>query len=266
MYRTVLIEHFPRKRLRLVCSDGYLFLRAWVDFDPDDATGETAPAKGAGRNAARRRQRPPRAWAPEARTQAAEEEVAQVEEENPDTNPTLQLETRAPDRDQGQLEGIAVPLFFIDFPEHETVALSTLDSGFPDWRKLIPNVSECTDVETVMLGTEQLGRIAKVGKLYAKSPARWHSTALTRPSALRSDRSSACSRQLPQPPGMNRSTSTMIRSASIISKSTTAAMSDHDRTGVPELGAIEREREPGLTTFPFPSRKGWSRFVRSRLS
>ena len=39
-YRTVFIEHFKSKGLRLVCSDGYLFLRAWVGFDPDDATSE----------------------------------------------------------------------------------------------------------------------------------------------------------------------------------------------------------------------------------
>jgi hypothetical protein len=174
-YRTVLIEHFNRKGLRLVCSDGYLFLRAWVGFDPDDATAE-----------------PPLQKMPDetllivdndhrglgllkhVRKQLKKEWRFKSKEENPDTNPTLLLEGRAPDRDQGQLEGMAVPLFFIDFPEHETVALSTLDTGFPDWRKLIPNVSESTDVETVMLGTEQLGRIAKVGKLYAKSPARWH--------------------------------------------------------------------------------------------
>jgi hypothetical protein len=69
---------------------------------------------------------------------------------------------------------MTIPSLYIDYPEHEVVALATLETGFPDWRKLIPNVSESTDVETVMLGTEQLGRIAKVGRLYAKSPARWH--------------------------------------------------------------------------------------------
>jgi hypothetical protein len=95
-------------------------------------------------------------------------------ENNPDTNPTLRLETRAPDRDQGQLDGMAVPLFFVDFPEHETVALATLESNFPDWRKLVPNVAASVDVETIQLGAEQLGRIAKVGKLDAEAPTIWY--------------------------------------------------------------------------------------------
>jgi hypothetical protein len=174
-YRTILIEHFARKGLRLVCSDGYLFLRAWVGFDPDDATSQ-----------------PPLPKTPDetllavdsdhrglgllkhVRKQLKKEWRFKSKEERPDTNPTLRLETRTSDRPQGQLEGMTVPSLYIDYPDHEVVALATLETGFPDWRKLIPNVSESTDVETVMLGTEQLGRIAKVGKLYAKSPARWH--------------------------------------------------------------------------------------------
>lgn len=95
-------------------------------------------------------------------------------EENPDVNPTLALETRTADRPQGQLEGMTVPSLYIDYPEHETVALATLETGFPDWRRLIPNVTESLDVETIMLGPEQLGRIAKVGKLYASAPTIWH--------------------------------------------------------------------------------------------
>jgi hypothetical protein len=174
-YRTVLIEHFPRKGLRLVCSDGYLFLRAWVGFDPDDATSDPQLQKspdetllvvdsdhrGLG-------------LLKHVRKQLKKEWRFKSKEERPDTNPTLTLETRTADRDQGQLEGMTVPSLYIDYPDHEVVALATLETGFPDWRKLIPNVSESTDVETVMLGTEQLGRIAKVGKLYANSPARWH--------------------------------------------------------------------------------------------
>ena len=69
---------------------------------------------------------------------------------------------------------MSIPSLYINYPEHEVVALATLETGFPEWRKLIPNMSESTDVETIMLGTEQLGRIAKIGKLYAKSPAIWH--------------------------------------------------------------------------------------------
>jgi hypothetical protein len=69
---------------------------------------------------------------------------------------------------------VSIPSLYTDYADHEVVALATLETGFPDWRKLIPNVSESTDVETIMLGTEQLCRIAKIAKLYAKSPARWH--------------------------------------------------------------------------------------------
>jgi hypothetical protein len=63
---------------------------------------------------------------------------------------------------------MAVPLLFIDFPEHETVALATLEANVPDWRGLIPNVANGEAIATIMLGTDQLARVAKVGKLYAK--------------------------------------------------------------------------------------------------
>jgi hypothetical protein len=172
-YRTVLIEHFERKGLRLVCSDGYLFLRAWVGFDPDDATGE-----------------PPLPTSPDetllvvdsdhrglgllkhVRKQLKKEWRFKSKEDRPDTNPTLTLETRTGDRPQGQLEGMSIPSLYIDYPEHEVVALATLETGFPDWRKLIPNISESTDVESIMIGTEQLGRIAKVNNPSTRSHQR----------------------------------------------------------------------------------------------
>jgi hypothetical protein len=174
-YRTVLIEHFEDRGLRLVCSDGYLFLRAWVGFDPDDATSEPnlqatpdetrlivdADHRGLG-------------LLKHVRKQLKKEWRFKSREENPDTNPTLALDTRTAERPQGQLEGMTIPSLYIDYPEHETVALATLETGFPEWRKLIPNVAEGTLIETIMLGPEQLGRIAKVGKLYASAPTIWH--------------------------------------------------------------------------------------------
>ena len=69
---------------------------------------------------------------------------------------------------------MTIPSLYIDYPEHETVALATMETGFPDWRKLVPNAAESSDVETIMLGAEQLGRVAKVGKLYASAPTIWH--------------------------------------------------------------------------------------------
>jgi len=39
---------------------------------------------------------------------------------------------------------------------------------------LIPNVANGEAIATIMLGTDQLARVAKVGKLYATAPAIWH--------------------------------------------------------------------------------------------
>jgi len=36
---------------------------------------------------------------------------------------------------------------------------------------LIPNVANGEAIATIMLGTDQLARVAKVGKLYATAPA-----------------------------------------------------------------------------------------------
>jgi hypothetical protein len=174
-YRTVFIEHFKGKGLRLVCSDGYLFLRAWVGFDPDDATSEPVLQKQPDETLlAVDSDHRGLGLLKHVRKQLKKEWRFKSKEERPDVNPTLALETRTADRPQGQLEGMTIPSLYIDYPDHEVVALGTLETGFPEWRKLVPNVALSVDVETVMLGTEQLGRIAKVGKLYAHSPAIWH--------------------------------------------------------------------------------------------
>ena len=36
------------------------------------------------------------------------------------------------------------------------------------------DIAESVDMETIMLGADQLARIAKVGKLYASAPTIWH--------------------------------------------------------------------------------------------
>ena len=153
----------------------YLFLRAWVGFDPDDATSEPALTKLADETVlVVDSDHRGLGLLKHVRKQLKKEWKFKAKEEQPDTNPTLQLETRAPERAEAQFEGMAVPLLFIDFPEHETVALATLEANVPDWRGLIPNVANGEAIATIMLGTDQLSRVAKVSKLYAKSPAIWH--------------------------------------------------------------------------------------------
>jgi len=131
-YRTVVLEHFAGKGLRLICSDGYLFLRAWVGFDPDDATSEPALPKRADETVlVVDSDHRGLGLLKHVRKQLKKEWKFKAKEEQPDTNPTLQLETRAPERAEAQFEGMAVPLLFIDFPEHETVALATLERTSP---------------------------------------------------------------------------------------------------------------------------------------
>jgi hypothetical protein len=170
-YRTVLIEHFTDRGLRLVSSDGYLFLRAWVPFFEDEEPVEPTPLdrpdetllvvdtdhRGIG-------------LLKHVRKQLKKEWRFKAKEEQPDTNPTLMVETRTAPRQQGVLEGMDLPSFYIDYPDHETVALPLLDSAFPDWRQLVPAAGPAVALDMVMLGPVQLGRLARVGKLYAQAP------------------------------------------------------------------------------------------------
>ena len=72
---------------------------------------------------------------------------------------------------QGVLEGMDLPLFYIDFPDHEIVALSIMQSDFVNWRAW--TAGAVSPIDSLRVGVDQLVRITKIAKLYPTYAAEW---------------------------------------------------------------------------------------------
>ena len=75
-------------------------------------------------------------------------------------------ETRSAPREQQVLEGMVLQSLVIDFADHETVALPQLGAEFRSWRKLMPAVGSEAAIGFFRIGTDQLAKITKFGKLF----------------------------------------------------------------------------------------------------
>lgn len=165
-YRTIQIEVFD-EGLRLISTDSYLYLRSWVAFDPDDTSGEPSPVRDpietllvidADHRGLSLLQY--------ARDQLKKTWTFKAKEEQPDVNPTVHLETRSAPREQQVLEGMDLQSLVIDFADHETVALPQLGAEFPSFRRLLPAAGSEAPVGLFRIGTDQLAKITKVGRLF----------------------------------------------------------------------------------------------------
>jgi hypothetical protein len=172
-YRTIQLEYFEADKdghgagIRLISTDSYLYLRSWVAIDPDDTSGEPNAVRDPKEtllviDADHRGL----SLLQYAREQLKKTWAFKAKEEQPDVNPTVLLETRSAPREQQVLEGMDLQSLVIDFADHETVALPQLGAEFPSWRRLMPAVGSEAAVGFFRIGTDQLSKITKIGKLF----------------------------------------------------------------------------------------------------
>lgn len=168
--RTVFIEAFP-DGVRLVATDRYLLLRSWVpnaenDFaaepDLDEAPYATAVAID-----------------PDGRAKGFLAYAMKLAKDL-GVDDGLGLEVRmslgvvddVEDSARPAFDGMAVRYVVLELPDVERVKLRTYEGSFPDWRRLLDGFRPVS-TETIALGAEILGRLAKLGAVQGDRPLGW---------------------------------------------------------------------------------------------
>lgn len=160
LYGTLLIEMFT-DGARLTATDRTLLLSTWVPCT--NAVDEPIP---------------PLDVAPESVTVIRDPDnrgkallsylrklaAKAAKDDQPAPLVTLNIGVPADEGDESGFPGMELEQVVIDYPEHERVALPTVNGTFPDYRTLLlRHESKRTDV--VHLGAENLRRLGEVGRI-----------------------------------------------------------------------------------------------------
>lgn len=156
LYRSVSIELFPTGA-RLVSTDSYMLLKAWVpaidhDDEPEPALDE-APLMDAV------------AIDQHGRGKGLLGHVLKLTKGENTMPQEVRLRLDQPPVDEeGQLDGLAGRTVTLEHPDHERVILPMYEGEFPHWRKLVGGFkAEATT--GIAMATEMLGRLGKLGKV-----------------------------------------------------------------------------------------------------
>ena len=165
--RSALVEVFWGHGLRLVSTDTYILVRAWVSLDPEG--GYLEPPVD---------EEPDETFIvadPDHRGLGLLKYIHSLYRKELDETavPMVTItKCRAVPDDQGVFEGLESEALHIDWPEHEEVILPILEGDFPVWRHLVDDErTEATD--TISFTPRTLGAVAKLGELYKGRSIDW---------------------------------------------------------------------------------------------
>jgi hypothetical protein len=168
--KTVAVESYERG-VRLVATDSYMLLHAWVpnldhDLEPEPELDEA-----------------PRVTAvvmdPHGRAKGFLAHLLKLAHKaNGEDDPPVEVKlslgivTNA-DAAVPSLEGLEAKWAALDHPDHERLKLPVYDGNFPSWRALYSNF-EAESTDAVALSTDLIGRLGKLGKWWPGNPLAWH--------------------------------------------------------------------------------------------
>jgi hypothetical protein len=168
--RTILIEAFGAG-VRLVATDRYVLLRSWVpniehDLEPEPGLDE-APYATAVAIDPDGRAKGFLAYALKLAKDLGDDDGAGL-----DVRMNLGVVDEVEDEDRPAFAGMEVRYVVLELPDVERVKLRTYDGVYPDWRRLLDGLV-AVSTETIALGAEILGRLAKLGKVHGDRPLGW---------------------------------------------------------------------------------------------
>jgi hypothetical protein len=165
--RAALVEMFDGHGMRLVSTDSYVLVRAWVPFDDEGENLEpdlNEPADSSFVVAD-----------PDHRGWGLLKYIAKLYKKELDEalvpKVTLSLQREVPN-DQGVFEGLAAETLRIEWPEHEEVVLPIIESDFPDWRH-VENQHRTEATNSVSFTSLTLGSLAKLCELHKGYTIDW---------------------------------------------------------------------------------------------
>src|SRR3954469_15304678 len=160
LYRTALVEVFDGHGVRMVSTDSYILVRAWVPFDLtgdnlepdlDEVPDETFVVSGK-----------------DQRALGLLKYVNKLYEKEQDEAllPQLIVSTRSEIiDDQLTFDGMEVETLRIAWQDHEEVVLRLVDEGFPTWRN-IEAMRNVEATEAISFTPSVLASLGQVGGLY----------------------------------------------------------------------------------------------------
>lgn len=168
--RTISIEHFD-EGVRLIATDRYLLLYAWVPDVLHKADDEPVLEIGAGRIAiARDLDR--RGQSMLAYMLGLANEIEKADTGDPLPEVVLSLNVVEDDEpEEPVFEGLEAKYVVIDYPGHERVRLDTYDGSYPSWRAITNDFKPVT-TKAIALNPDFLARLGKLGKLHG-GPLLW---------------------------------------------------------------------------------------------
>jgi hypothetical protein len=167
LHRAALVEMFDDHGMRLVLTDGYVLVRAWVPFDEEGDNLEPALDEI-----------PDSTFVvadPDHRGWGLLKYIAKLHKKVLDEAlvPKIILSRqREVPNDQGVFEGLAAETLRIEWPEHEEVVLPVIESDFPDWRH-VENAHREGATDSVSFTSLTLGSLAKLCELHQGFTIDW---------------------------------------------------------------------------------------------
>lgn len=169
LHRTVLIEQFA-EGCRLVATDSYVLLTAWVpddrhEFATEPALDEAPLAVGVARDPHGRGKGFMAHLLNLARSEETKLDPPEID---------VRLGVTDPERaNAGTFEGMEAEFIVVEYPDHERLILPAYEGEYPNWRSVVPGFSPVT-TEAIALNPEIVGRLAKLGKLNGEdNPLVW---------------------------------------------------------------------------------------------
>lgn len=161
LHRTVLIEQFAQG-LRLVATDSYILLHAWVpniehDLDPEPDFFDETPIATAVAMDPHSRAKSFFTHVLALAQQAEKKDLAPVEVR-------VQLGVTDHDADRDSLPGMEATYVILELPDAERLKLAVYDGAYPNWQALSQGFAS-TSTDTIALSPSIVGRLGKLGSI-----------------------------------------------------------------------------------------------------
>lgn len=164
--KTVSIERFPWG-VRLVSTDSYVLLRAWVpDLDHPDYPEPTLDEVPYARAVAIDQHGRGKGFMAHVLKLSAGEDAPLVEVD-------MGLGVYEAADGPPSLGGMEARWVVLDHPDHERLKLPAYEGDFPSWRQVVDGF-ERVSTSVIALNPEIVGRLAKLGKLNGGASLVWH--------------------------------------------------------------------------------------------
>lgn len=162
--RTICVETFDNG-VRLVATDSYVLLHAWVAATGEDPTLEPEPDEAPTSIAVVRDT--------DGRGKGLFGHLLKLAEDEHTPPFTIDMSVGAGiETTQGAFDGLEAEWLVVEHPDHERLKLHTYDGSYPRWRAVVAGFA-AKSTSAIAISPDMAARLAKVGKIHPNASLRW---------------------------------------------------------------------------------------------